>query len=175
MLRYILFTLIFTSLFLHEGFTIYNENLNTDQQYPDNTQYYSGINNKYNVVTNSIKEPQHGVYSGFLDSNYLRGFDHFFHSPITDKNIGKDVSYSRQLDYQIIQQEDPNKYELLENEKLNDRLIHNPFFTHGSPDNNSPILYNDEIQQMMLKHKRKTNRYENVSHTGPGHHPVNTE
>ena len=57
--------------------------------------------------------------------NKLRSFDHFYHAPITNERSRSNVSYERQLDYEIIQAEDVNKYELLEKEKENDKLIHN--------------------------------------------------
>jgi hypothetical protein len=181
MFRSILYLILFLSIISYEGYSkyegyiSYNENLNKDNKFPDNTQFFFVNKNEYIKQHNSIKEPQGGVYSGFLDANNLRSYDHFFHSPISQRNKSNNLSYDKLFDYEIIQQEDPNKYELLENEKLNDRFINDPYFTHGSYENNSPILYSEDIQKLMLKYKRKTNRYENVSHTGPGYHPENTE
>lgn len=181
MFRIVLVLIFFLSIISYkgsskyEGYISYNENLNKDNEFPDNTQFFFVNANEYINEHNSIKEPQEGVYSGFLDANNLRSYEHFFHSPISQRSKSNNLSYNRQYEYQIIQEEDPNKYELLESEKINDRFINDPRYTYGSKENNSPILYSEEIQSMMLRHKNKTNRYENVSHTGPGYHPENTE
>ena len=186
-LRYFLFVILLFFIFQIEGFVnIYNHNQNYDHRFPDNTQFFpvanhenitmkefSGKslgNNNYQLVRNSIREPQSGVYSAFLDTKKLRNFDHFFHSPITDKEYSSDLNFKRHYEYEIIQEEDINKTELLEKERINDNLIHNPHFLHGHHQNNSPILYSKNIQDLLLKHKKRTNRYENVSHTGKGYH-----
>lgn len=169
-----------------EGF-IYQQNLSEDNEYPDKTQFYVVANhntiqlkndiereilgnNNYKLVNNTIKEPQHGAYSAFLDVNELRSFDQFYHSPITDETYGFDVSYDKQLNYEIIQAEDINKKELLNKEKDNDKLIHNPFYLYGHPKNNSKILYSDEIQDMFLKVKGIYNRHTDIGIRGGGHH-----
>ncbi len=167
-----------------EGFS-YQRNLNEDPDYPDKTQFYAVSNhtinvgkddqereilgnNNYKLVQNAIKEPQHGAYSAFLVVNKLRPFDQFYHSPITNERSRGDVSYGRQFDYEIIQAEDVNKYELLKKEEENDKLIHDPFYLHGHPKNTSKILYSDEIQDMFLKIKGIYNRHTNNTHTGDG-------
>ena len=169
-----------------EGF-IYQKNLNEDPDYPDKTQFYAVANhninigkddqkreilgnNNYKLVKNTIKEPQHGAYSAFLDVNKLRSFDQFYHSPITDEKTKNKVSYERQFDYEIIQGGDVNKYELLKNEKDNDKLIHNPMYLYGHPKNNSKILYSDEIQDMFLKVKGIYNRHTDIGIRGDGYH-----
>ena len=169
-----------------EGF-IYQRNFNEDPEYPDKTQFYAVANhninvgkddqereiqgnNNYKLVQNAIKEPQPGAYSAFLDVNKLRSFDHFYHAPITNERSRSNVSYERQLDYEIIQAEAVNKYELLEKEKENDKLIHNPFYLYGNPKNNSKILYSDEIQDTFLKIKGIYNRHTDIGIRGDGYH-----
>lgn len=188
--RYLFFFIFILILLNCEGFTnIYQKNVNTEPEFPDSIQFYPVVNhnkiklrnnketyilgnNNYKLVDNSIQEPQKGSYSAFLDVNRFRNFDHFYHSPITDKTYGSDISYDRQFNYQIIQEEDPNKYELLQLEKENDQQIHNPMYLHGHPENNSKILYNDNIQEMFLKLKNKTNRYDDIGHEGSGYHSI---
>ena len=180
-------TIIFIGLLIFcvyriEGF-VYQKNLNEDPEYPDKTQFYVVANhnigqekeilgnNNYKLVKNAIKEPQHGTYSAFLDVNELRSFDHFYHAPITNERSRSDVSFARQIeDYEIIQASDVNKYELLEKEKENDKLIHNPFYLYGHPKNNSKILYSDEIQDIFLKIKGIYNRHTDIGIRGGGHH-----
>jgi hypothetical protein len=187
-LRYLLFLVLLFLVFSCEGFTsVHHDNTNDDDGYPDDKQFFpvhnhSQIklrnkesqtilgNNNYKVVKNSIKEPQKGTFSAFLDVHKIRTYDHFYHAPITEKSFPLDVGYDRQFDYEIIQEEDENKEELLKKEKENDNKIHDPFFLQGSTDINHTILYNDKIQDMFLKLKKKTERHENVSHDGPGYH-----
>lgn len=71
-----------------------------------------------------------------------------------------------------IRREKLNKSDLVRREKLNDSFIHNPNYLYGHPDNNSKILYNDRLQELFLKYKNETNRYENVSHSGDGFHHI---
>ena len=187
---FLLSVVFFLCLTQTEGFiSIYNDNLTTDSSNPDKKQFYPVANhnkiqlkdeheetilgnNNYKTVVNSIQKPLKGPYSAFLDVHELRNFDHFYHAPITDKSFPFDVSFERQFNYEIIQEEDINKYELLEKEKENDSLIHNPFYLHGNPKNNSKILYSDDIQEMFLKVKDKTTRYVNVGQRGPGFHGI---
>ena len=91
----------FYSSFYNKSANIHNKNLNNDNKYPDKKIFYPISNHNkvevmgtekellgnfnYRVIQNSIKEPQHGVYSAFLDANNLRNYDHFYHAPITDK------------------------------------------------------------------------------------------
>ena len=188
--RYLIFLLFLLMVVNLEGFTnIYHQNLNLEKDYPDKEQFFpvhnhSKIklrnreeltilgNNNYKIINNTIKEPQSGPYSAFLDVNKFRNYDQFFHAPITDKTYRFDVGYERQYNYDIIQNEDLNKKELLTKEKENDKLIHNPDYLYGHPKNTSKILYNEPIQKMFLKFKNETNRYENVSHKGPGFHDL---
>ena len=51
-----------------------------------------------------------------------------------------------------------------------DKKIHNPYYLHGHPENNSKILYSEEIQDMFLKVKGETNRHTDIGITGGGHH-----
>ena len=188
-LRILLFISFLFLIFNYEGFAtmIHQDNTNEDNGYPDNTQFFpvhnhSEIklrnedpqiilgNNNYKVVKNSIKEPQKGSFSAFLDTHKIRTYDQFYRSPITDKSFPLDPSYDRQFEYEIIQEEDNNKDELLRKEKENDSQFHDPKFLQGSTNINHTILYNDEIQDIFLKVKKETNRYENVSHDGPGYH-----
>jgi hypothetical protein len=168
--------------------TIYNKNLNTDNEYPDKKQFYTTANHNkvkmgreqgtllgnsnYRMVDNTIKEPQHGSYSAFLEVNGFRSFDQFYHAPISEKTHHFDVSYDRVFgnDLDIIQGEDINKYELYRLEEERDQKIHNPYYLHGHPENNSKILYSEEIQDMFLKVKGITNRHTDIGITGGGHH-----
>ena len=183
--------IIYFLFYCKEGFqgssllNIYNKNLNTENQYPDKKQFYAVANhnkikigketktllgnNNYKVVNNTIKEPQHGPYSSFLDVNGFRSFEQFFHSPISDKTYHFDIKYDRMFS-DIILEEDENKYELYQLEKEKDKKIHNPYYLYGHPNNNSRILYSDEIQNMFLKIKVKTNRHTDIGITGDGHH-----
>jgi len=180
--------------FCKEGFmnsslvTIYNKNLNTDNEYPDKKQFYSTANHNkikmgreqgtllgnsnYRVVNNTIKEPQHGPYSAFLEVNGLRSFDQFYHAPISEKTHHFDVSYDRVFgnDLDVILEEETNKYELYKLEGERDNKIHNPYYLHGHPKNNSKILYSEELQDMFLKVKGITNRHTDIGISGGGHH-----
>ena len=186
--RYLLFLFFFIFIFKSEGFiNIYNQNLNRTNG-PDSTQFYpianhtplnyreySGIslgNNNYKLLKNSIKEPGTGPYSAFLDTQKIRRYDHFFHAPIADDIHTKDTSYDKYFEYDIIYADKLNKSDLLKREKFNDTFIHNPYYLYGHPENNSKILYNDRLQELFLKHKNETNRYENVSHSGDGFHGI---
>jgi len=189
--------ILYFLFFCKEGFmnsslvNIYNKNLNTENEYPDKKQFYATANHNsvkmgreqgtllgnsnYRVVNNTIKEPRHGPYSAFLNVNGLRSFDQFYHAPISEKTHHFDVSYDRMLisDLDVIQQEDDNKYELYQLEEERDKKIHNPYYLHGHPKNNSKILYSEEIQDMFLKVKGLPNQYvrhtEEV-HSGKGFH-----
>jgi hypothetical protein len=197
-MREILFLILFFYLFINcsnkEGFyssfynklsNIHQTNLNTDNKYPDRTIFYPVANHvkvklgdkqqellgnyNYRVIKNTIKEPQHGVYSAFLDVNKLRSYDHFYHAPITDKRYRKDFKYDRFFrgdGQEIIQEKDRNKYELYKDLKEIEEQDFEPFDLFGHPSNNSKILYSDEIQERFLKIKDETNRYVNVSHKG---------
>ena len=167
---------------------IHQTNLNTDNMYPDRTVFYPVSNHKkvkigdtekelignynYRVVKNTIKEPQHGPYSAFLGVNKLRSYDHFFHAPITDKKYGKDFHYDRFFrddGQDIIEAEDINKYQLYKEQETIEEMDYNPFDLYGHPDNNSKILYSDEIQMQFLKIKGTTNRHTDVGgNKGPG-------
>lgn len=190
-LRILLFIVFTFFIFKCEGFTtmIHHDNTNDEERYPDDKQFFpvhnhSQIklrnedpqiilgNNNYKVVENSIKEPQHGTFSAFLDTHKIRTYDNFYRSPITDKSFPLDPTYERQFEYEIIQNEDDNKEELLKKEKKNDSLFHDPNFKYGSINPKHTILYSNEIQDMFLKVKKETNRYENVSHNGPGYHQL---
>tara|TARA_B100001093_G_C26765127_1_gene987535 strand:+ start:404 stop:970 length:567 start_codon:yes stop_codon:yes gene_type:complete len=188
MIQYGLFCFIlFVVLSRKEGFIIYQQNLNQDNQYPDKKQFFPVSNHNtiklknnektllgnmnYKLVNNRIVEPQHGVYSAFLDVNNLRSYDHFFHSPITDESFNFDVQYDR-YNYPIIQEEDKNKEELIQLEKKHDKVIHNPFYLYGHPENNSKILYNEKIQDQFLKAKNIYNRHTNNTHSGDGYHTI---
>jgi len=182
--------------FCKEGFqnsplvTIFNKNLNTDNEYPDKTQFYVAANHNeiklgretktllgnsnYRVVNNTIKEPQHGPYSAFLDVNRFRSYDKFYHAPISETTHHFDVSYDRMYNgSDVIQMEETNKSELYKLEEERDTQIHNPYYLYGHPENNSKILYSEEIQDMFLKVKGPKNEYvrhtEEV-HSGKGFH-----
>ena len=186
--------ILYFLFFCREGYqnssltNIYNKNLNEDPNYPDKKQFYSTANHNeinmgretkillgnsnYKIVNNTIKEPQHGPYSSFLDVNKLRSYDQFFHAPISQNTEHFDVSYSRifENDLDVIREEDLNKYELYQLEEERDKQIHNPYYLHGHPKNTSKILYSEEIQDMFLKVKGETNRHTDIGITGGGHH-----
>ena len=48
----------------------------------------------------------------------------------------------------------------------------NPFDLYGHPDNNSKILYSDEIQMRFLKIKGVPTRHDDVGHRGSGYSNV---
>jgi hypothetical protein len=194
-LRYLLFLLLFLLIIKVEGFIdIYQDNKNQDNEYPDDKQFFpihnnleirkgkkfgkTLGNNNYKLIHNTIMEPQHGVYSAFLDVHKLRTYDNFFHSPITSGKTFNDVSYDRQYNYKVIGKGQYNK-DVFETEKENDETINNPYYLYGSAkmDPNDKytdkILYSDELTRRFLKIKNKTNRYENVSHSGDGYNGKN--
>ena len=188
-IRYLLFIIFIIFIYKNEGFVnIYQKNLNSDDTYPDKNQFYPVHNhnifrinneektilgnNNYKIVKNSIKEPQDGPFSGFIDANNYRTYNQFYHAPITDKTYGFDVEYKRQYDYKIVQNEDNNKKELLKKEKENDNKISNPNYLYGHPENNSKILYSDELQDMFLKVKNENDRNINNTHSGQGFHGI---
>lgn len=188
-IRYLLFAILIIKLFIIEGFTnIYQKNLSLDNKYPDKEQFFPIHNhenlrisdenktilgnNNYKIINNSIKEPLQGPFSAFLDANNFRLYNQFYHSPITDKTYSSNLDYSRQFDYSIIQNED-NKKNLLEKEKENDKKINNPYYLYGHPENNSKILYSDELQEMFLKIKNTNDRHINNTHSGRGFHNIN--
>ena len=186
--------ILYFLFFCREGYqnssltNIYNKNLNEDQNYPDKKQFYATANHNqinlgrenktllgnsnYKIVNNAIKEPQHGPYSSFLDVNRLRSYDQFFHAPISQNTEHFDVSYARVFENEldVIREEDLNKYELYKLEEERDKQIHNPYYLYGHPENNSKILYSEEIQDMFLKVKGETNRHTDIGITGGGHH-----
>lgn len=177
----------FYSSFYNKFTNIHSTNLNTDNEYPDRTIFYPvanhnivkiGNNEKelygnfnYKIVKNTIKEPQHGVYSSFLDVNKLRNYDNFYHAPITDKRFIKDFKYDRFFKddgQEIIQAEDgydnnsKSKYQIYTENKKIENQDFDPFDLLAHPENNSKILYSDEIQERFLKIKGETNRYTDV-------------
>lgn len=183
-IRYLLFLILFLLVIKCEGFlNIYQDNRNKDSEYPDNKQFFPIHNNKkigrgfvegsslgnnnYKIKYNTIKEPMKGSYSAFLDVNKIRTYDHFFHSPITDKKYPDDITYDKQFDYSIVMKGNYND-EVFQKEKQNDNLISNPFYLYGSAkmDPNDKftekILYSDEINDLFLKIKEKPTRYVNV-------------
>ena len=182
----------FYSSFYNKSTNIHQTNLNLDNEYPDKTIFYPVANHNkvnmgninqellgnynYHVIQNTIKEPQHGVYSAFLDVNKLRNYDHFYHAPITNNRYHKDLKYDRFMredGQEIIQEEDKNKYQLYEELKDIENQDSDPFDLFGHPHNNSKILYSNEIQDRFLKIKSETNRYVNVgSHRGNGYSKI---
>ena len=198
-MREILFLILFFYLIIKcsnkEGFynsfynklaNIHQTNLNTDNEYPDRTIFYPVANHNkvklgnteqellgnynYRVIKNTIKEPQHGTYSAFLDVNKLRSYDHFYHAPITDRKYRQDFKYNRYLreDGQEIIQQGDNKYQLYKQQGEIEGQDFEPFDLLGHPHNNSKILYSDEVQERFLKIKGETNRYTDVGNSGPG-------
>ena len=189
-LRYLLFLLLFLLVINIEGFVdTYQDNKNHDSKYPDDKQFYpignsnelrkgkiSGNslgNNNYKVIQNTIKEPQHGVYSAFLDVHKLRTYDNFYHAPITDGKVFNDISYDRQYNYKIIGRGNFNE-NIFETERENDENMSDPNYLYGSakmnPDDKftDKILYSPELIRQFLRVKNKTNRHQNVTHTGIG-------
>lgn len=176
----------FYSSFYNKLTNIHQTNLNIDNEYPDRTIFYPVANHpkvklgntekellgnyNYRVIKNTIKEPQHGPYSAFLNVNKLRSQDHFYHAPITDKRYRKDFKYDRYLrgDGQEIIQQGDDKYQLYEKQEEIEAQDYDPFDLFGHPENNSKILYSDEIQGRFLKIKGETNRYTHVGNSGKG-------
>lgn len=176
----------FYSSFYNKLSNIHQTNLNTDNKYPDRNIYYPVANHNkvklgnteqellgnynYRVIKNTIKEPQHGPYSAFLDVNKLRSQDHFYHAPITDKKYRKDFKYDRYLreDGQEIIEQGDDKNQLYEKQGEIEEQDSDPFDLLGHPENNSKILYSDEIQDRFLKIKGTTNRHTDIGNSGPG-------
>ena len=168
------FFLILHVIFINEGFINNYESNETLSNEPDNIQYYSCRqdvftenlefpfkkypNSNYRIKRNSVKKPQKGTFSAFLDTHKIRTYDHFYHSPICeDDNESYDFNTNIDSAFRLIPgafpEEDINEIYRVEREK-DSHDLRNPFYTYGNPEyleNN--ILYEDDIQDMFLKVK----------------------
>ena len=129
-----------------------HEKFNDDEEYP----FEKYPNSNYKVKTNQVDLPLKGTYSAFLDTNKIRTYDHFFHSPICED------SYSFETDiespFRLIPGAFPEEDISVIYEKEFDKDSHdirNPYYLLGHPEFiQNKILYNDEIQAMFLRVKQ---------------------
>jgi len=168
-----------------EGFynsltNVHQVNNNKDKGYPDTKVFYavgndtlSNIANNYKIKENVIKPPQKGTYSSFLDINKIRNYDHFYHAPITDETYtDKIMKYDRSFredGQNIIQAEDINKSQLYKEEDIQNESSTEAFDLYGYHNNNSKILYSNDIQDKFLMIKNKTLRHADIGVRGAGY------
>ena len=131
-------------------------------------------NSNYRIKKNSVKKPQKGTFSAFLDTHKIRTYDHFYHAPICEDDnesyeFNIDVGNQFRLIPGAFPEEDIQRIYKDEIDK-DSHDLRNPNYLYGHPKNISKILYNDKIQDFFLKVKKKTDRYENVTHSGSGFH-----
>jgi hypothetical protein len=146
-----------------------NNNIRSDR--PDDKQYYACrskqfTNNpdypfqeypdsNYRVVKNSVEKPLKGTYSAFLDTNKIRTYNHFYHSPICEN----DYSFENDIDSQFrlipgaFPEEDISR--IYENEKRKDsKGVRNPYYLYGNPNFiENKVLYDEELQDMFIRVK----------------------
>ena len=116
------------------------------QEYPDSN---------YKVVANSITKPLKGTYSSFLDTNKIRTYNHFYHSPICEN----DYSFDNDIDSQFrlipgaFPEEDISL--IYETEKNKDsKTVRDPYYLYGNPKFiENQVLYDEEIQDMFIRVK----------------------
>jgi len=164
-------------LFRIEGYintnNIYNSNeVNSDE--PDDIQFYACRqdkftdspdypfqkypNSNYRVKRNSVKSPQEGTFSAFLDSHKIRTYDHFYHAPICeDDNESYDFNTNIESQFRLIPgafpEEDIQQIYKEEIEK-DSHDLKNPNYMFGNPEYiENRMLYNNDIQDMFLKIK----------------------
>jgi len=121
-------------------------------------------NNHYKIDTNSIKEPQVGAFSAFLDVNKIRTYDHFYHSPICEDTY-EFISDTKNQNRPIIQEEDEITGLLMEEKKLDEKIPKDPFFTYESADyEGNRILHDSNLQTLFLEVKDGMRRQDDFSH-----------
>tara|TARA_B100000424_G_C22731592_1_gene396650 strand:+ start:145 stop:687 length:543 start_codon:yes stop_codon:yes gene_type:complete len=144
----------------HEGYI----NNKVDPDHPDPTQFYACHdhsnknvrfgNNNYKVKKHSIKEPQKGPYSAFLDVYDLRNYDEVFHAPICEKKYSFDDIHNLDEFRPIIDHDDALQEDKLlkEEEELDNNAIKDPFYPYYNPNHiQNKILYSDEINKVFLR------------------------
>ena len=141
---------------------------------PDDTQYYACRqeklndnpefpfekypNSNYRVKKNSVKKPQKGAFSAFLDSHKIRTYDHFYHAPICeDDNESYDFDTNIDSAFRLIPgafpEEDIQQIYKEETDK-DSHDLRNPNYLYGNPEYiENKMLYEDEIQDMFLRIK----------------------
>jgi len=139
-----------------------NNKVNPD--HPDNIQFYAchdydnkhitfGQNN-YKLKKHSIKEPQKGPYSAFLDVYGLRNYDEVYHAPICEKHYSfKDIHNLDEF-RPIIDEKDSEKMDelLRDEEELDKNGIKDPLYPYYNPNYiQNKILYSDEINKVFLQ------------------------
>tara|TARA_B100001248_G_scaffold242665_1_gene210372 strand:- start:319 stop:927 length:609 start_codon:yes stop_codon:yes gene_type:complete len=168
------FFLILYVIFNIEGFVNTYEPNKVLSDEPDDIQYYACRqdistgnpeypfqkypNSNYRVKRNNVDKPLKGTFSAFLDTNKIRTYEHFYHSPICeDDNESYDFNTNIDSAFRLIPgafpEEDINKIYRVEREK-DSHDLRNPFYTLGNPEYlENKILYEDDIQDMFLKVK----------------------
>ena len=122
-------------------------------------------NSNYKLKRNSVKHPLKGTFSSFIDTNKLRTYDNFYHSPICENTYPFDTDYKSQF-RDIIQEED-NISVLIDKEKYKDsHSLHNPYYLYGNPNYiQNKIIYDEDIQDIFLKAKHELPKHhEDDSH-----------
>jgi hypothetical protein len=141
---------------------------------PDDTQYYACRqdklndnpelpfekypNSNYRIKKNSVKKPQKGTFSAFLDTHKIRTYDHFYHAPICEDD---NESYEFNIDvgnqFRLIPGAFPEEdIQRIYKEEVNkdSHDLRNPNYLYGNPEFiENQMLYEDEIQDMFLRIK----------------------
>ncbi len=163
------FFLFFLLLIIFNIENYENNNVRSDR--PDDKQYYACRSKKftndpdypfqeypdsnYRVVRNSVNKPLKGTYSAFLDTNKIRTYNHFYHSPICEN----DYSFDNDIDSQFrlipgaFPEEDISL--IYETEKNKDsKGVRDPYYLYGNPKFiENQVLYDEELQDMFIRVK----------------------
>ena len=123
-----------------------------DEDYP----FEQYPNSNYHIKTNQVSKPLKGTYSAFLDTNKIRTYDHFYHSPICENTYSFDTDINSQFRFIPGAFPEEDKSVLYEQELQKDSHdLRNPFFLHGNPKFiQNKIIYDDEINDMFIKVKK---------------------
>ena len=138
-----------------------------DEDYP----FEKYPNSNYKVKTNQVSKPLKGTYSSFLDTNKIRTYDHFYHSPICENNysFNTDINSQFRLIPGAFPEEDISL--IYEQElKKDSHDLRNPYFNYGNPKFiQNKITYEDEINDMFLivkdglpLHHEDNSHYQNI-------------
>jgi len=169
--KLLLFFFLFFLLLIHLNIENY-ENNEVKPNEPDDKQFYACRhkiftdnedypfeeypNSNYHVATNSVRKPLKGTYSSFLDTNKIRTYDHFYHSPICENEYSFDTDINSQ--FRLIPgafpEEDISQIYQTEINK-DSKSLRNPFYLHGNPNFiKNKILYDEELQNMFVTVKK---------------------
>jgi len=127
------------------------KNMDNDDSY----LYDKYPNSNYYIKPNSVKEPQVGTYSAFVDVNKIRTYDHFYHAPICEDTYPfvNNIDSQFRLIPGAFPEEDISLLYQEEKDKDTDGLK-NPYYLYGHPKNiQNKILYKNNINDMFLRHK----------------------